>query len=189
MKHEQTLVCLVGISGVGKSTVAAQLRDHFDYSLLASYTTRAPRDGDFPGELEYVSDGTYDFLDKHGYYLEKAVHGSARYALKRPEPDGKLFVTPINAHGVKYLADTQDEHRMRLVTVGILPPSIEALERRNAHLHPQSWVARRQRDHHFGYTSPPPLMDGREYDLALVNGHLVNTVFIIANYVNETIYA
>lgn len=49
------IVTLTGASASGKSTVAKELMDHHDFSIVTSTTTRLPRDDALPGECEHLT--------------------------------------------------------------------------------------------------------------------------------------
>lgn len=167
MDREKIFVGLVGVSGVGKSTIAAALAQEHHFTLLPSFTTRHPREGDAPGELRYVTDQQYDELDATGCFLEKAGHGDARYALSKPEGPGP-YVSPINGDGIAYLIENADRHGLYIMPVGLIPPDRDTWNGRNRHLGLKAWWKRRERDEHFGIRVPPPLKLGT-YELTLKN--------------------
>ncbi len=59
-----TIVTLTGESGSGKSTIANYLLRRDDFSLVTSSTTRKQRESDLPKEYEYLTDDTFNALDK-----------------------------------------------------------------------------------------------------------------------------
>ena len=181
MDTKKVLVGLVGISGVGKSSIAATLRDRYGFTWLSSYTTRPRRGDDFPGEYTYVTDDEYDSLERVDRFLETARHGSHRYAVARPDRKGP-YVTPINAHGLRFLDGNRDEHGLSLVAVGIIPPDEATIEARNSHLGTKQWAQRKARDHHFGYDEPPPLL-GVSYSIIVPNTTVVDVARCIFHYV------
>lgn len=54
------LVCLVGRSGSGKTTISRMLTEHDDFKEIVSYTTRKARDGEVDGV-------DYHFLDSNKF--------------------------------------------------------------------------------------------------------------------------
>ena len=178
MNRDNIFVGLVGVSGVGKSTIAAALRDYCEFTLLQSYTTRAPRGSELPGELQFVTDREYDDLDEEGYFLEKASHGTARYALACPEGPGP-YVSPINGDGIRHLRKHEGEHGLHVVPVGIIPPDMTTLMARNQAT--PDFSERAARDHHHGVRLPPDLINAR-YEMILTNrspfecAHLIHTL-------------
>ena len=127
------LVILSGPSGVGKDTVinAWHALDPRVERVVA-YTTRAPREGETAGvDYHFVSLQEFLRLAESGAFLEfKEVHGN-HYAtplhdMEKMLEDGKLAVLKIDVQG----ALTAMELRPDAVSVFLMPPSSEELERR-----------------------------------------------------------
>ena len=76
---------LSGPSGVGKSTVVAQLRaQHPEVWLSVSATTRQPRPGEIDGRhYHFVDDDEFDKLIANGELLEWAEFAGNRYGTPR----------------------------------------------------------------------------------------------------------
>jgi guanylate kinase len=120
-------------SGAGKSTVLARvLRELGGIRFSVSHTTRRPRGAERNGvEYHFVDRAAFERLRDEGALLEWAeVHGNL-YGTARAE------VEKARAAGVDILLDLDVQGaaqvRKRIpdaVTVFILPPSYEALERR-----------------------------------------------------------
>ena len=177
IRREDVFVGLVGVSGVGKSTIAACLAEDYDFSLLPSYTTRDPREGDAPGELRHVTDSVFHDFHKRGRFLETAFHGGRRYALAKPDGPGP-YVSPVNAEGIAYLIEHAMESGLYIMPIGLLPPCRETWNARNSHLGREAWLKRAARDEHFGIRVPPPLTLGI-YEATLVNRLVRHTAYII----------
>ncbi len=65
-----TIVVVCGPSGAGKTMISTQLLQLFlNCRRIESYTTRAKRDSDPPGEYVYLSEWEFDKLDREGYFL------------------------------------------------------------------------------------------------------------------------
>ena len=184
MNRHNIFVGLVGVSGVGKSTIAKHLEEHQGFSRLPSYTTRPPRAGDLDGELQFVNDQRYDQLDKAGEFLEQAAHGEYRYALRKPGGPGP-HVSPINGDGIRYLRKHQDEHGLHIVPVGIIPPDMTTLLARNQGM--SGFEARAARDHFHGVRLPPDLINTR-YDMILVNHRVEHTAMQIGLLVDTLVH-
>jgi len=128
-----TVVVVSAPSGAGKSTVLARvLRELGGIRFSVSHTTRHPRGAERNGvEYHFVDRAAFERLRDEGALLEWAeVHGNL-YGTARAE------VEKARAAGVDILLDLDVQGaalvRKRIpdaVTVFILPPSYEALERR-----------------------------------------------------------
>jgi len=120
-------------SGAGKSSlIAALLRDDPRMRLSISHTTRAPRPGEMNGrEYHFVDEATFLAMLGRGEFLESAeVHGhrygTSHAALARAIKDGHDLVLEIDWQG----ADQVRRLHPDSISVFILPPSLEELERR-----------------------------------------------------------
>jgi guanylate kinase len=126
-------VILSGPSGVGKDTVidawrAVDTRVH----RVVAYATRAPRTGETDGiDYHFVTVEEFHRKAAAGDFLEyKEVHGNW-YAtplrdMEQMLEDGKIAILKIDVQG----ALSAMELRPDAITVFILPPSVEELERR-----------------------------------------------------------
>lgn len=128
-----TLLVVSGPSGVGKSTVCTRLRAEFpQISLSVSYTTRAPREGEENGvHYHFVSRERFDAMIEEGAFVEWAeVHGN-RYGTSFDAIGTQL----AKGNSVLFDIDYQGAASLRAVyphavTVMLLPPSMDELERR-----------------------------------------------------------
>lgn len=90
------IVTLTGASGVGKTSIVRELlKDlcHIGGKVMISYTTRAPRESDLPGEYCYVSDAEFNVIRAEGRFLWTVeVHG-ARHGTLTGSVLGALFAS------------------------------------------------------------------------------------------------
>ncbi len=120
-------------SGAGKtSLVNAVLAEDPGLALSISYTTRSPRPGEQDGrEYHFVDPATFEAMLGRREFLEHAeVHGN-RYGTSRRRIEealerGSDVVLEIDWQGARQVRRLYPH----AVTVFILPPSIEELERR-----------------------------------------------------------
>lgn len=127
------LTVLSGPSGVGKSTVAARVRDKRpDIWVSVSVTTRSPRPGEVDGqEYHFVGEEAFDEMAGRGELLEWAAFAGHRYGTPR-EPVAQRL-----AAGVPALLeiDVAGARQVRRAVPGALlvflaPPSWDELVRR-----------------------------------------------------------
>jgi len=127
------LVILSGPSGVGKDTVIDAWHDRDPrVQRVVAYTTRRPREGEQEGvDYHFVSREQFFERAEAGDFLEfKEVHGNY-YATPLADLDemllaGQVAILKIDVQG----ALTAMNLRPDAITVFLLPPSGEELERR-----------------------------------------------------------
>lgn len=127
------LTVLSGPSGVGKSTVVAEIRrSHPRVWLSVSVTTRAPRPGETEGvQYHFVDDAGFDRLVDEGELLEWAEFAGNRYGTpRRPVEErlgrGEAVLLEIDLQGARQVRGTMPEARL----VFLAPPSWAELVRR-----------------------------------------------------------
>ena len=126
------LFVISGTSGVGKSTVLAQLmQKRSDLIFSVSATTRDPRPGEEDG-ISYYFIGKNEFEDmiQKGEFLEYSAHMDNYYGTPKAQLEEKLTrgnvildIEPNGAFNVR-------KARPDAVLIFILPPSMEELEKR-----------------------------------------------------------
>jgi guanylate kinase len=128
-----TLIVLSGPSGVGKSTVIAELlTQRKDIYFSVSFTTRSPR----PGEVDGVN---YHFVDRSEFERMIANHELLEYA----EYVGNYYGTSLKViqdhldQGVDVLLDIEVQGAAKVkercpeaVLIFVIPPSLEELAHR-----------------------------------------------------------
>lgn len=120
-------------SGSGKSTLVSQLRtlvEGLDFSV--SYTTRAPRGSEEDGrEYHFTTRDEFERMIAEGEFLEWAqvfgnYYGTARTALQHAHEAGKDLLLDIDVQGALQVM----QRAPAAVSIFVLPPSPEVLERR-----------------------------------------------------------
>ncbi|MES1981539.1 MAG: guanylate kinase [Pseudomonadota bacterium] len=120
-------------SGAGKtSLVNALLRTNKDIDVSVSYTTRAPRPGETEGqEYHFVSRATFVSMLEHGDFLESAevygnLYGTSQSWIELEIANGRDILLEIDWQGAAQVRRTFPDS----ISIFILPPSLEALEKR-----------------------------------------------------------
>ena len=162
------LTVLSGPSGVGKSTVVAELRRICpDIWISVSVTTRRPRPGEVDGrEYHFVDDGEFDCLIASGALLEWARFAGQRYGTPRAPLDEKLeagvaCLLEIDVAGARQVKRAEPDARL----VFLAPPSWDELVRRltGRGTEPPEVLARRLA------AAEQELAAAEEFEITLVN--------------------
>jgi guanylate kinase len=119
-------------SGGGKSSLIARLLQTESLKLSTSYTTRNPRPGEQDGrEYHFISIAEFRQRQKQQEFLESAeVHGNyygtSRLWLAEQMDKGVDILLEIDWQGAQQVK----KHFPQLVSIFILPPSLQELENR-----------------------------------------------------------
>lgn len=128
-----TLVLYTGSSGVGKGTLMERLLDaDKSIRLSVSNTTRKPRKGEIDGvHYNFVTEEEFeDLINKDGY-LEYARYCENYYGTPKKQVDDMLdqgynVFLEIEVQGGLQIMEKYPD----ILSIFILPPSMESLERR-----------------------------------------------------------
>jgi guanylate kinase len=133
MRKFSRLTVLSGPSGVGKSTVIAELRRFCpELWLSVSVTTRSPRAGEVNGrEYFFVDDKEFDRMADEGELLEWAEFAGNKYGTPRNPLEEKLAagipcLLEIDLDGARQVRRSMPDARL----VFLAPPSWAELVRR-----------------------------------------------------------
>lgn len=134
IKRRGLLLVLSSPSGAGKSTIAkALLESEDDLAMSVSATTREPRPGEVDGEhYFFLSQAKFNGMVANDEFLEHATVFGNSYGTPKAPVEASLEA----GQDVLFDVDWQGEQEIRqyaaddLVSVFVLPPSVEELERR-----------------------------------------------------------
>ncbi len=128
------LFILSSPSGAGKTTISRMLLTADDaINLSVSATTRPRREGEIEGvDYYFVSDEKFeDMVAKDDFYEWATVfsnrYGTPKGAIRNALKEGRDFLFDIDWQGTQQLKQKDDQD---VVTVFILPPSIDELHKR-----------------------------------------------------------
>ena len=128
------LFILSSPSGAGKTTLSRKLlASDPDIRLSISATTRPPRPGEEDGvHYHFVSDKTFDQMVEEDEFYEWAHVFNHRYGTPKGEireglKNGQDYLFDIDWQGTQQLKQKDDQD---VVTVFVLPPSLDELRRR-----------------------------------------------------------
>ncbi|MEV4254474.1 guanylate kinase [Spirillospora sp. NPDC049652] len=170
------LTVLSGPSGVGKSTVVAEIRRaHPEVWLSVSVTTRSPRPGEINGlQYHFVDDAGFDRLVAEGELLEWAEFAGNRYGTpRRPVEErlarGEAVLLEIDLQGARQVRRTMPEAQL----VFLAPPSWDELVRRltGRGTEPPDVIERRLA------AARVELAAEKEFDVTLVNTSVQDVVY------------
>ena len=128
------MLVLSSPSGAGKTTISRELlKDDPNLSMSVSATTRAPRPGEEDGkDYLFVSPEDFARLKAEDGFLEHATvfgnsYGTPRSPVEKALEQGLDVLFDVDWQGEQQLKDNAGEN---VVSIFILPPSHEELERR-----------------------------------------------------------
>jgi guanylate kinase len=135
IRRRGIMLVLSSPSGAGKSTISRRLLqdEHDSLAMSISATTRPRRPSEVPGQdYHFISREDFDRMVRNGEFLEHADvfgngYGTPRAFVEKAIREGRDILFDIDWQGTKQLRDALPDD---LVSIFILPPSIEELERR-----------------------------------------------------------
>lgn len=163
-----TLFVVAAPSGAGKSTlVNALLEREPGIALSVSHTTRLPRPGESEGRhYHFVTRGSFEPMIAAGEFIEHAevhgnLYGTSRSRVEKLLAGGRDVLLEIDWQGAAQIQRSKPD----CVSVFILPPSREELERRLRGRASDSEAVIERRLHN----SREEIAHAHEFDYILVN--------------------
>ena len=172
---ETRLFVIAAPSGAGKTTLVKRLTErHPELRFSISYTTRTRRNTETDGvDYLFVDKKQFAKLRAQGQLLESATVFDNLYATSRSQvethlAEGHPVILEIDWQGAAQVRESMPES----VSIFILPPSLEELERRLRDRRTDSAevIARRLRD------ARSDMAHWREFDFVVINDDLDRAV-------------
>ncbi|WP_308567690.1 guanylate kinase [uncultured Eubacterium sp.] len=133
MNNKGLLVILSAPSGCGKDTVFQELKKKRDDVVESvSATTRKPRDGEIDGVNYYFkSDSDFQMMIVNDELLEYARYNNCYYGtpvsgVEKSIKEGKICFLIIDVQGAQSIMKLRPD----AITIFLLPPNLEVLEKR-----------------------------------------------------------
>ncbi len=104
MDSNAELICLIGESGAGKSTIARQMESRHRYSQIVTYTTRPMRKGERNGiDYHFISPQEFERKRAAGFFAESAEYNNWSYGTAKEDCREKKIavVTPRGFRNLK----------------------------------------------------------------------------------------
>jgi len=176
IKRRGLLLVLSSPSGAGKTTISRKLfEDDGKLAMSVSVTTRPKRPGEIDGtHYTFVDRAKFDQMVAQGELLEHAIvfgncYGTPRGPVMQALDAGQDIISDVDWQGTQQL---KEHVREDVVTIFILPPTIEALKERlqiRAQDTPEVVKARMAK-------SSDEMSHWPEYDYVIVNDDLETSV-------------
>lgn len=139
-KYMAKIVLLTGPSGVGKGTIEKELfkDSSLNLSFSVSATTRKKREGEIEGEhYHFIKKREFEKLIDDDAFIEFSKHFNNYYGTLYKEIESKLnegknVLVEVETNGAINIINKlkQDKKDDLLLSIFIIPPSLEELEKR-----------------------------------------------------------
>ena len=181
------LVLLSGVSGAGKDTIKKELIKRMENVVsLPSYTTRAVRPGDIPGETyNFVTKEEFEKMIEDKELYEYDIHhenyyGTSRKLMNEKIASGKIIVKDIEVNGVENLLKLLKQDT-RVITIFLRVPKEVLVKRLENRIDKPSKEEIEMRLSRFDYEESKIGM----YDYVIKNNDLEKTVKIIQTIIES----
>ena len=131
---EGIIVILSSPSGAGKTTLVKEISKRNNFHISISHTTRKPRLNEIDGKDYYfVRESDFKRLIDEDKFLEyakvfKHYYGSSKDSVFKKLNNGENVIFDIDWQGTNQIKDQKLNYK--ILTIFILPPSIEELYKR-----------------------------------------------------------
>ncbi len=176
INHQPFLIIISSPSGAGKSTLCKMIVQNDPLiKLSVSATTRQKRPQEVEGlDYNFINKNQFDLMVKNGEFVEYANvfdnhYGTPEKLVKDELNKGNCILFDIDWQGARQIKQKFD--RASVVSIFILPPSLQELERRlRARAQdPENIVQDRMKK------ARDEISHFAEYDFVLINDDLANT--------------
>ena len=179
IKRRGLMLVLSSPSGAGKTTISRKLLEReAGLTMSVSVTTRPKRPGERDGlDYTFIDQAAFDRMVAEGGLLEHATvfgnsYGTPRAAVAQALDQGRDVLFDIDWQGTQQLRESARED---LVSVFVLPPSTEELERRlHARAQDPDEVVRARMA-----KAADEMSHWQEYDYVIVNTDLEASVAMV----------
>lgn len=133
MIEKASIFVFASPSGGGKtSLVKAVLERLNDIEVSVSHTTRSKREGEKEGvHYHFVDDDEFNYLVKANTFIEQATVFGCQYGTNRQQIERRLSLGTDVVLDIDWQGARQIKHHFtNVVSIFILPPSVEELKKR-----------------------------------------------------------
>jgi len=169
------LFIIAGCSGVGKGTLIKEfLKKNNDITFSISYTTRQPRPGEENGvNYFYISKEEFEKMIKEDGFIEHAefsgnYYGTGKEFIKKKLENNQNILLEIEIQGCSQVKTKIPE----AVSIFILPPSTEELEKRLRGRHTETEEAIQKRLS----VASREIEESKKFDYRVINDHIDNAL-------------
>ena len=181
------IVILSGVAGAGKDTIKKEIIKRMDFvESLPSYTSRAPREGDIPGQTyNFVTKTEFEEMIEKDEFYEYDIHHNNYYGvpkklLNEKIKGGKVIIKDVDVNGTENLIKLL-KNDTKIVTIFLRVPKDELERRLRERIEKPSPEEIKLRLNRFDYEESKIGI----YDYVLKNNDLEKTVQIIMTIIEK----